>query len=114
MLKLLASSTSIPDVGISQQYNPATKFDISKLSVSYLITGGGFNIITFIFSIIGFVFLFNIIMSGWDYLTSNGDPKKISSATSRFLNGFMGLVIVFFAFIIVNIFTKMIGLDKLI
>lgn len=53
-------------------------------------------------------------MAGWDYMMSSGDPKKVSSATSRFLNGFLGLAVAFFAFIIVNLVTNMIGLGSLL
>ena len=79
-----------------------------------ILKGDKFNLITFAFGIIGLIFMFNIIMAGWDYMTSTGDPKKVSMATTRFLNGFVGLAIAFFAFIIVNIITTMIGLGSLL
>ena len=84
-------------------------------NISQIISGGGnFNLITFAFVLVGFYFMFNIISAGYEYLMSTGDPKKIAGATSRFMNGFMGLALVFFAFMIVNLITSMIGLGSLL
>lgn len=83
-------------------------------TIANIFTGGGINLITLGFVLIGFLFMWNIITAGWDYMMSSGDPKKVSSATSRFLNGFLGIGIAFFAFIIVNIITNMIGLGSLL
>ena len=76
--------------------------------------GGKFNLLTLAFTLVGFYFMFNIIGAGYDYLMSSGDPKKISGASSRFINGFMGLALVFFSFLIVNLITNMIGLGNLL
>lgn len=93
--------------------NPATK--ISKDSkISDLLTGGGFNLIDFIFLIAGLIFFFNIIIAGWEYFFSGGDPQKVDSAGSRFLNGFIGILIVAASFIIVRLFSSMIGLKDII
>lgn len=87
----------------------------TNASIADIISGGGkFNLITVAFSLIGFYFLFNIIGAGYDYMMSSGDPKKIAGANSKFLNGFLGLGISFFAFIIVNLITSMIGLGSLL
>lgn len=79
-----------------------------------LMGGGSFNILTLVFIFIGLYFMFNIISAGYGYVMSNGDPKKISSASSQFMNGFMGLGIAFFAFVIVNLVTNMLGLGNLL
>ncbi len=93
--------------------NPATKIDTDS-NISDLLTGGGFNLIDFIFFIAGLVFFFNIIIAGWEYFLSNGDPQKIVSAGNRLLNGFIGIIIVVASFLIVRLFSSMIGLDQLI
>ena len=86
-----------------------------NMSLGYILSGGlEFNVLTLIFVLIGFFFMFNIIGAGYDYLMSTGDPKKIAGASSRFMNGFMGLGLAFFAFIIVNLVTSMIGLGSLL
>lgn len=83
-------------------------------SISDLLTGGGFNLIDFLFFIAGLVFFFNIIIAGWEYFLSAGDPQKVTSAGNRLLNGFIGIIIVTASFLIVRLFSSMIGIDKLI
>ncbi|KKT83043.1 MAG: hypothetical protein UW80_C0023G0001, partial [Microgenomates group bacterium GW2011_GWC1_44_9] len=41
---------------------------------------------------------------------SSGDPKKISAATTRLLNSFIGILMVFTAFVVVRLITTMLGL----
>ena len=83
-------------------------------SISDLLTGGGFNLIDFIFFIAGLIFFFNIIIAGWEYFLSNCDPQKVASAGNRLLNCFVGIIIVMASFLIVRLFSSMIGLDQLI
>ena len=93
--------------------NPAK--NISKDSkISDLLTDGGFNIINFIFLIAGLVFFFNIIIAGWEYFFSGGDVQKAESANARLINGFVGIIIVAASFIIVRLFSSMIGLKDII
>lgn len=102
----------IETVNISDLPNPAPNIDLDQ-NISGLLTGGGFNLINFVFIIIGLIFLVNLIVSGWNYMLSTGDPKKVSAATTRLINSFVGLVIAFAAFLIVKLITGMIGLDVL-
>jgi len=99
---------------IINQGQPSSYIIQPGTTIANILTGGGINLITLAFVIIGLLFMWNIIMAGWDYMMSSGDPKKVSSATSRFLNGFLGLAVAFFAFIIVNLVTNMIGLGSLL
>ncbi|KKT97286.1 MAG: hypothetical protein UW99_C0036G0013 [Candidatus Collierbacteria bacterium GW2011_GWC2_45_15] len=106
-----AHATIMDDI---RQAQPDSYIIQPGTTLAGLFTGGGINLITLAFVIIGLLFMWNIIMAGWDYMMSSGDPKKVSSASTRFLNGFMGIAIAFFAFLIVNIITSMIGLGSLI
>lgn len=83
-------------------------------NIGQILTGGGINLISLAFFFVGASFMFILIGAGWDYMTSSGDPKKIASATSKFNNAFIGLLIAFFSFIIVNTITNMIGLGSLL
>ena len=83
-------------------------------SISDLLTGGGFNLIDFIFLIAGLVFFFNIIIAGWEYLFSGGDIQKATSAGNRILNSFFGIIIVAASFLIVRLISSMIGLEDII
>jgi len=95
--------------------NPAKNIDTGG-TLTDILSGknAGFSLIDFIFLIAGLIFFFNIIISGWEYFFSAGDPQKVASAGSRLLNGFVGLAIVLASFLIVRLISSMIGLDNLI
>jgi TRAP-type C4-dicarboxylate transport system permease small subunit len=104
---------NVPDVDLSGMSNPAPRFNGID-TIGGLLTGGGFNLLNLLFVIIGLIFFLNLIMAGWDYMLSTGDPKKISTATTRFVNGFIGLTLAITAFLIVRIVTTALGLNNLI
>ena len=111
---LAAMPTPVP---VSDIYNPARNIPVAgnTVNLSYILSGGGrFNLITFAFVVIGLMFFFNIIIAGWEFLLSTGDPKKFASATTRFMNGFYGLIMVSTAYLIIRLVTTMIGLPNLL
>ena len=104
----------IDDVEISKllndaNLNPAPKL-VGKQSLGDLLTQGGFDLINIVFVFVGLIFFANLVMSGWDYMMSSGDPKKIASATSRLINGFLGLIMAITAFIVVRLISQALGL----
>jgi hypothetical protein len=101
------------DVSISTITTTATKIPNSS-NIAGILTGGGFDLINFIFIIIGLIFFANLVMSGWDYMMSSGDPKKVAAATTRVINGLIGLVMAVAAFIVVRLITNVLGLGNLI
>lgn len=93
--------------------NKATNFKINEInSITDLLTKGGFNIINFVFFIAGVFFLFNLITAAWEYVNSYGDQKRIQSASSRLTNAFFGIVIVLGSFLLVTIFTSILGINS--
>lgn len=97
------------DVSISTITGPAKNIQ-NDWKLTDLFSKGGFNLITFIYVIIGLVFFANLIMAGWEFMLSSGDPKKVQSATTRILNGFIGLILAVAAFIIVRLISQVLGL----
>lgn len=89
--------------------NKATNISYDT-DIAGLLTGGGFNLLNLIFVIIGIVFFANLIMAGWDYMLSSGDPKKVSAATTRLVNGFYGLILAFMSFLIIRLVTTTLGI----
>jgi len=58
--------------------------------------------------VLGGVFAFvNLIIAGWQYLASNGDPKATAAAWSRIYMSIIGLVIMVASFIIAAIMGKL-------
>lgn len=69
-------------------------------------------------SIIGFMtvaaaiwFLFNILYGGYEWLSSGGDAKKLTSARDHLTHSFIGLVIVVGAWSIVAVAGQFFGFD---
>lgn len=68
-------------------------------------------IINVITAVLGFVAVVVIILGGVSFMTSAGDPGKVTKAKSTILYGVVGLVVVLLAFAIVNfILSSMFGI----
>lgn len=71
------------------------------------------RLLLFAISGAGFVFLAQVIMAGYKYLTSLGEPASIQSATKQLLHSLTGLLIVITTFFIIQILETVFGLDIL-
>ncbi len=71
-------------------------------------------LLRFVFVAVGLVFMFNLVMAGWDLMLSSGDPKKVATATTRVTNGFMGIIISMTAYVVVKIILTFLGLGTII
>ncbi len=112
-MKLIPLSFAADEADISSLYNPAKNFsNLGKNGkVSDLFkSGNGLDVINLIFIIIGILFFANLVMAGWDYMLSSGDPKKAAVASTRITNGLTGLVMAFTAYLIVKIISSLLGL----
>jgi len=72
------------------------------------------ELITLIFVFVGILFFVGLVTAGWEYMMSSGDPKKVSSAGTRFINSLLGLIICFTAYLVVRIVLTFLGLGNLI
>ncbi len=70
---------------------------------------GGVDLINLVFIGVGLAFFVNLILAGWDYMLSSGDPKKAAIASTRLTNGLSGLVMAITAFLVVKIFSTILG-----
>jgi len=59
-------------------------------------------------------FMFQLLFGGYEWITSAGDTKKLTTARERIMNAFFGLVIVVSAWIIVAVVGQFLGYDILI
>ena len=100
-------------VSLTTLYNPAPKIPLTS-KITDLLSLNHFNLINFIFILIGLAFFANLIMAGWDFMLSSGDPKKVAVATTRILNGLVGLVMAVLAFVVVRLITNILGLGNLV
>lgn len=100
------------DASISTLSNPATKL-AGITDLGGLLTKGGVNILDLIFLVVGLAFFANLVLAGWDYMMSSGDPKKVSAASSRLTNGLIGLIMSITAFLVVRTVTTIIGIPNI-
>lgn len=59
-------------------------------------------IIQWALGFIGIIIFVILLYSGFEYATAGGDSSKAENATKRMVNGVIGLIIIFFAFVLTN------------
>lgn len=64
----------------------------------------------YLFTIAGVLLLLYLIFSGFQYLTSAGDPKKAQEAQSKITQALIGFAIIFASYWIVQIIANLLGL----
>ena len=96
--------------------NPAKNINPDGTLADLLTNKGGsgtsFSIINLLIFAAGIAFFVNTVIAGWNYMFSSGDPKKASVASTRLLNGFVGLIIVLGSFLIVRLVSSVIGFQN--
>jgi len=75
--------------------------NIPTVSGNDLLTNG----LNAVYFILGMIAIIIIVMSGFRYVTSNGDPGKAQKAMQTILYAAIGLVVVIAAFAITNFVT---------
>ncbi|MBU0570374.1 pilin [Patescibacteria group bacterium] len=66
--------------------------------------------IPYIFAIAGFLLLIFLIIGGFGYMTSGGDPKTMAAAQQKITNALIGFVIIFLAYWIVVLIGRLLGI----
>jgi len=90
--------------------NPATSGEAALTQV----TGAISSIVGFM-TIVGSIwFMFQLLFGGYEWISSAGDTKKLTTARQRIMNGFFGLVIIIAAWIILAVVGQFFGYDILI
>ena len=62
----------------------------------------------------GIWFMFEMLFSGYEWISAGGDAKKLEAARERLTHGFMGLLIIVGAWAILAITGQFLGFDILI
>lgn len=69
------------------------------------------NIISVLLSFAGIVALFFIIISGFRYMTSGGDPKQLEGARKTLTYAILGLAVVLGSFFVINLIAEATGVS---
>jgi ABC-type dipeptide/oligopeptide/nickel transport system permease component len=71
------------------------------------------NLLPYIFSIAGALFLLYFILGGFQFMIAAGDPKKAEAAKGRLTTALIGLLIVVFAYLIVQFFAYFLNIPDI-
>ncbi len=108
---LYAAAGDAPISGLAlpngTNFTPSANSTISDL----LSPTNGVDLINLAFIGVGLAFFVNLILAGWDYMLSSGDPKKAAVASARITNGLTGLIMAVTAFLVVKIFSTILGFN---
>jgi len=66
---------------------------------------------TYIFYVAGIILLIYLVIGGFQYMLSKGEPKAMQSAQAKITHALIGFVIIFLAFLIVQLIALIFGLD---
>lgn len=93
-------------------YNPAegiidiTRYDLSFGEIISLL-------LPYVFILAGLILFILLIIGGFEYLTSGGDQKKVASAQARLTNAFVGFIIIFVSYWLIQLLETILGIDIL-
>lgn len=80
---------------------------LSTLTAGGIISGA----ISLALIIVSLVFFFILVIGGLKWITSGGDEKAVGAARSQITNALIGLAIVFAAWAIMALISKLFGID---
>lgn len=104
-LRLAADCTGqslFPDLFGGGLRNDSCEVEITKLSDALILVS---NVISILMLVAGFVAIAFIIIGGFTYITSSGDPSGIKKAKETIVNAVVGLVIAMVSFGVVKFIT---------
>jgi len=74
--------------------------DIISAILPYVFTGAGIAL---------FIYL---LLGGFQFLTSGGDPKAVEGAKSKITNALIGFAIIFIAFLLIKVLESVLGIPS--
>jgi hypothetical protein len=66
----------------------------------------------YIFAAAAIGLLIYLVLGGFQFMTSRGDPKAAQGAQGKITNAIIGFVIIIFAYFIVQIFGQLFGIEN--
>jgi len=107
-MKHLAETFDFSKVGPPVTVEGLVKINNPDLKIGEII---GVIFRTYIFYAAGIALLIYLIIGGFQFMLSRGDPKATQAAQAKITNAVIGFVIVFLAFLIVQLVGQLFGLQ---
>lgn len=90
---------AIQSAGLQGSKVPTQIGPLITLILPYIFYGAGIGLLVY------------LIMGGLQLMTSRGDPKAIQAAQTKITNALIGFIVVIFAYILVALFGKVLGIS---
>ena len=87
--------------------SPSPFADINTASLGLIVS----ELLKYLFPFTGLLLFIYLLIGGFSYLTSGGEPKAMEQAQSKITNAIVGFIIVFVAYWVVQIFEFMFGIS---
>lgn len=71
------------------------------------------NIIRGVMALSGVALLVMLLVGGFNFLFSGGDPKKLEAAKGTIGSAFLGLIVIIMAYVILNAVSKFTGVTEI-
>ena len=101
-MNTLAQDLDAIQTGAMPDFNPDLKTPASVID----------EILPYVFGAAALALLIYLLLGGFQYMFSRGDPKAAQSAQAKITNAVIGFVIVILAFLIVQLFGTVLGLQN--
>ena len=88
------------------QSNSGFSLPFESNNIAQIIT----DILPYLFGAAGIILLLNIIVSGYQMMTSAGEPKAMQAAQAKITTSIIGIVIIFVSFWAVQLILKFFGI----
>ena len=69
------------------------------------------NVVKYALGFAGIVLFILLIMGGFKYITSGGDPKAVEGAKKTLTSAILGLVLILISYLILVLITRITGVD---
>lgn len=69
------------------------------------------RVVTFVIPLAAIILFFVLIMGGYGYLMSQGNPEKVKSAQAKITAGIIGFVLLILSYLVVRLITYIFGFE---
>jgi hypothetical protein len=69
------------------------------------------NVVGYVLGFAGIVFFVLLLIGGFKYITSGGDPKAVEGAQKTITSAIIGLILILASYLILILITKITGVD---
>ena len=84
--------------------------DLVGASIGYVIS----KTFQYLFPLAGFILLAYLVIAGYQWMTSQGDPKGLEQARNNILYALIGFIVLFSAYWVVKIVATVLGIQQIL